>query len=120
MQNRSGLAQPEGQADDAVLRGFVSDRIEVQRPGDAGEGGEPQAAVLAAADFLQDDGHLLLGDDIARGRDVAAGRCEIDRGIDTLDGLGDETELLVLVLRRRNHISGIDSGKRLIIRIFQL
>ena len=114
-----GLPQAEGEPDDAFFRRLVAHRVEVQRPGDAGQGGEPQPAVLAAAHFLQDDGHLFLGNDVSRRRDVTTGRGEIDRGIDALDSLGNEAQLLVLVLGSRHHVSGIDAGKRLIVRVFQ-
>ena len=114
------LAEAEGQADDALLGLLVAHRIEVQRPGDAGKRREPQAVVLAAAHFLQDDGHLLLGDHVAGGQDVASGGSVIHRGVYALDGLGDEPQLLVLVFRRRDHAGGIDAGERLVVRVFQL
>ena len=114
------LSKAEGQADDALLWLLVAHGIEVQRPGDAGEGREPQAVVLAAAHFLEDDGHLLLGDHVAGGQDVASGGSVIHRGVYALDGLGDEPQLLVLVFRRRDHAGGIDAGERLVVRVFQL
>ena len=75
---------------------------------------------MGAAHFLEDDGHLFLGDDVGGCGDVAAGCGEIHGGIDALDGLGDETQLLVLVLHRGNHVGGVYACKRLIVRVFQL
>ena len=115
-----GLAQAQGDLGDAVLRRLIADRVEVDRTGHAREGREEIAPVLAAADLLQHDGHLLLGEHVRRGRDVASRRGEIHGGVNALDSLGQQAELLVLVLRVRDHISRIDPRKRLIVRVLQL
>ena len=115
-----GLAEAESHFRDTVFRLLVADRVEIDRTGHAREGREEIALVLAAADLLQDDGHLLLGEHVGRGCDIASGRGEVHGGIDTLDRLGEQAELLVLVLRMRNHIGRIHTRKRLVVRIFQL
>ena len=99
-----GLAQAEGDLGHAVFRLLVTQRVEVHRTGHAGEGREEIPPVLAAADLLQDDRHLLLREHVGRGRDVPPGGSEIHGSIDALDGLGQQAELLVLVLRVRDHI----------------
>ena len=82
-----GLAQAVGQLDDAFLGLFIADGIEVHAAGHAGEGGEEVFLLLGAAHLLEDDGHLLFGDHVGRGGDIASGRGEIDRRVHALDGL---------------------------------
>ena len=103
----------------AVFGFFLAYRIVVERAAHAGERREVEIAVLLAYNFLNDDGHLLLVDDIARGVHIGF-RCGIEhRGVDGLDGVGEHVKHLVRVVVTRNHIGGIDSGKWLIVGVFE-
>ena len=113
------LAQAVSHLGNAFLGLFIADGIEVHAAGNAGKGGEEEAAVFRSADFLQHDGHLLFRDHVGRGGDIALGGGKIHGGVNALDGLGEEPEFLVLVLHGRNHVGGIYACKRLIVRIFQ-
>ena len=69
--------------------------------------------------MLQDDCHLLLVDDIARCGHISLGIAIEHRGIHTLDGTRQHLKHLILVLKIRYHIGGIDSCKGLIVGIFE-
>ena len=81
--------------------------------------GAYQATKHLIEHLLQDDGHLLFGNHVAGGRDVATRGGVVHRCVHALDGLGNDPQLLVLVLGGRDHIGGIYAGKRLIVRVFQ-
>ena len=69
--------------------------------------------------FLQEHGHLLLVDDVARGGHVSLAVLVEHRGVDGLDGIHQEFETLGDVVNRRNHVGRIDAGKGLVVRIFE-
>ena len=52
--------------------------------------------------------------------EVSPRRGEIDRGVDTLDGLEQQPEHLIPVVHVGDHVGGIDACEGLVVRIFQL
>ena len=114
------LAQPHGQVADAVRRLFVADRVVVDRACDARAGGQEDAVLLRAAHLLDDNGHLLLGDEVLRGGDVGPRRREVDRGVDALDRPQQQAQHLVLVVGVGDHVGGVDPGEGLVVRILEL
>ena len=74
---------------------------------------------MLAHHLLQDDCHLLLVDDIGGGRHVVLRTAVEDRGIDRLDGIGEEFHTTVFVLDVGNHVGAVDAGKRLVMRVFE-
>ena len=115
------LAQSEGDVADPLFGRLVAYGVVVDRPSHARERGEEEPVLLRAAHLLDHDGHLLLGDQVLRRLHVGLRRREIDRGVDALDRLLQQTQLAVFVpLRIGNHIGRIDAGEGLVVRIFQL
>ena len=113
------LAQSEGQRGDALLGLLVADGIVVERAQHAAERRIEAGAVLAAYDLLQDDGHLLLVDDIRRGGHVGLGVLVVDGGVDGLDGTGQHAQHLVLVVQIGHHVGGVDTGEGLVVGVLQ-
>ena len=113
------LTQSQGQIGNAFLRGLITNGIIIERAQHAAHIGIVMVAVGVANHLLQDNGHLLLVDDIARGRHVSLGVTIVNRGINPLDGAGQHVEHLVLVVQAWYHIGGIDAGEGLVMRIFQ-
>ncbi len=113
------LPEPVGELHDAVFGSLVADGVEIDRTGHSGDCRKPSSAVLASADLLKHYRHLLFGNHVGRGGDVTPRRGEVDGGIDGLYGLREETQLLILIVRVRNHAGGIDSSKGLVIRVFE-
>ena len=68
---------------------------------------------------MQDDRHLLLVYHVGCCRHIRLGVLVVDRGIDTLDGTSQHAQHLILVVKVRYHISGIDTGKGLVVGILQ-
>ena len=114
------LAESVGNLHHSVLRLLVSDRIEMHGAGNARYGRQPVALLVASADFLNDNSHLFFRHNARSSGDIAARSGKIHAGIDALDSLGEQSELLVLIFGMRNHIGRIHPRKRLIIRVFQL
>ena len=75
--------------------------------------------MLLTDDFLQDDRHLLLVDDVLRGQHIGFRILVIDGGIDTLDGAGQHAQHLVLVVETGYHVGGVDAGERLVVTVFK-
>ena len=115
-----GFSKAEGQLGDAFIGLLVADGVEIDAPDHAGQGGEEVPLVLGTADFLEDDRHLLFRDHVGGGGYIGPGRGEVHRGVHALDGLCKQPQLLVLILHAGEHIGGIHSCKRLVIRVFQL
>ena len=113
------LAQSQRQGSNTLLGLFIADGIEVQRAEHTAHVGIIVVAILFAHHLLQDDRHLLLVDDIAGGRHIGFGVAVEHRSIDTLDGSGKHLQHLVFVVDVGNHISGIDTGKGLVMGVFE-
>ena len=91
------LAQTVCHLDDTIFGFLLAYGVEIDATCHAGDDGEEVVAFLFAADLLEHDGHLLLGEHVARGRDIATRSGVIDRGVDRLDGLAEQTKFLILV-----------------------
>ena len=113
------FSKSQRQAHRAFFGQFVVDGIIVDRAGHTGYGRIVTVAILGANHFLKDDGHLFLVDDVASGLHVGLAILIIYGGIHTLDGIAQHAEHLVLVVQIGNHVSGIDTGKRLVVGVFQ-
>ena len=113
------LAQTEGEADDAFVGALIVDGIVVERASHARDGRIEARAVLLPHDLLDDDGHLLLVDDVARGLHVGFRVLEVDRSIDALDGIRKHEEHPAAVVEIGHHISVVDTGKRLVVAVFE-
>lgn len=98
----------------AVLGLLVPRGVVVERPPDARKGWKVQVAVILAHDFLYDDCHLFLVDDVARGVHVCFRIGIKHRGVHAFDGIGKQLEHPIRVFDVRNHISGVYARKRLI------
>ena len=114
------LAEPHCHVADAVRGLFVADGVVVDRPRHARAGGEEEPLLLRAAHLLDDDGHLLLRDEVLRSLDVGPRRREIDRRVDALDGFEQQAEHLVLVIDVGDHVGRVDAGERLVVGVFEL
>ena len=113
------FAQSESQTGNTFFCRFVTYRIIVERTEHATHRGIKTGAIVITHHLLQDDCHLLLVDDIARCGHISLGIAIEHRGIHTLDGTRQHLKHLILVLKIRYHIGGIDSCKRLIVGIFE-
>ena len=113
------FSQTEGQRRDAFLSQLVANGIIVQRAQHAREGGIEAGAILLAHHLLQDDGHLLLVDDIAGGSHIGLRVLIINGGIDALDGTGQHAQHLVLIVQIGYHIGGVDAGKGLVVGVLE-
>ena len=114
-----GLSQTECQIHYTVLRLFLSDRIEVDRTGHPGKHRVIQFPVFRSADALYDDRHLFLAQEISGGVDICPAAIEKRRCIHALDGFAQQSEHLVLVFGKRNHVGGIYPGERLVVAVLQ-
>ena len=92
------LAETHCQRDGSFLGLLVADGVIVDAACYAADDGIEPAVVLFAHHFLQDDGHLLLVDDVARGRHVVLAAAVEDAGIDGFDGFGKHGETLIAVV----------------------
>ena len=113
------FSQTEGKVHGTFFGFLVTDRIVVQRTGHAGHAGIVAVTILVADNFLQDDCHLFLVDDVACGLHISLAVAEINRSIYSFDGIGQHTEHFIFIIQIGNHIGIIDSGKRLIVRVLQ-
>ena len=69
--------------------------------------------------LLQDDGHLLLVDDIAGGRHIVLAASVIHAGIDSTYSLREHGQPLILVTSIGNHIGTVYTRKGLVMGILQ-
>ena len=113
------LTQAERQVYDAFFRSLISDGVVVERTCHTRHGRIIAVAVLVAHHFLQDDSHLFLVDDIACGLHIGFGVAEIYRGVNSFDCITEHAEHFILIVQVGNHISIVDPGERLVVRIFQ-
>ena len=114
------LAQAHGQFTHAVLWPLGTNRIVVQRAGNAAKRRViPPLAVHLANYLLQNHRHFLLVDNVARGRHVTLAGGKEHRRVDTLHRTRQRVHRGVAVAQARHHIGGIDAGKRLIVTILE-
>ena len=113
------FSQAERQGGDALLGLLFPDGIVVQGAEDTRDVRVEAAAVVLACHLLENDRHLLLVDDVARGSHVGLGVAVVDGGIDRLDGTRQHPQHLVLVFQTGYHIGGVNAGERLIVAVFQ-
>ena len=109
------LAESHCQGDGALLSFLVADGVVVDASCHAADDGVEASVVLLAHNFLQDDSHLLLVDDIACGRHVVLAVLVEDAGIDGFDSFGEHGESLVAVVGRGYHVGAIDTGEWLVV-----
>ena len=113
------FTQSQSQRGNALLGLFVANGIIIQRAQHTTYLGIIVRTILLAHHFLQDNRHFFLIDQVASSRHVSLGIMIEHRCIHTLDGTSQHLEHHLLVIKRWNHISRIDSGKRLVVRVFQ-
>ena len=113
------LAQAEGQVDNALFCLLFADGVVVERTRHARHGRVVAVAILVAHHLLEDDGHLLLVNDVARGLHVGFRVAEEHRGIHTFDGVGEHAQHFIFVIQIRNHVRVVDAGEGLVVRVFQ-
>ena len=113
------LAQSQSQRGDTLLGGLVADGVVVQRTEHARERGIIAVTILTADDLLQDDGHLLLVDDVLRGYHICLRVLVVHRGVDALDGTGQHAQHLILVVQIGYHIRTVDAGEGLVVAVLQ-
>ena len=107
------FSQAERQGGDALFGLLFPDGIVVQGAEDTRDVRVETAAVVLACHLLENDRHLLLVDDVARGSHVGLGVAVVDGGIDRLDGTRQHPQHLVLVFQTGYHIGGVNAGERL-------
>ncbi len=113
------LAQPHGQGHGALLGLLVAYGVIVDAARHTADDGVEDFAMRLAHNLLQDDSHLLLVDDVAGcGHIVLAGPV-IDAGIHAAYGLREHGQPLVLVLGAGNHVSAVDTGEGLVMRVLE-
>ena len=113
------FTQTEGNIGNSVFRLFVTDRIEIQRTGHAGDSRVEMIVVTVADHFLQDDRHLLLIDQVGRGSHISLTVTIKDGSINRLDRIAQQAEHFIFIIQPGNHIGRINPGERLIMRVFQ-
>ena len=113
------FSESERKVGNALLGLLVADGIVVERAQNAAEGRIVAVAVLQTGHFLQNHGHFFLVDDVRRGGHIGLRIAVEHRRIDALDGGFEHIEHLVFVGKPRNHISGINACKWLIMSIFE-
>ena len=113
------LAQTQGQAHDSLFGLFVPYRIVVQRAGYPRNRRIETVAMLRTHYLLQDDCHLFLVNHIAGSLHIRLAVLIVYRCIYPLDGITQHPVHGFLVFQIRNHIGRIDTGKRLVMRVFQ-
>ena len=113
------FAQTDSQIDHAILGLLVIDGIVVDRAPYPGKRRVIAVAILVAHHLLQDDGHLLLVDDVGGGRHIGLAVGIEYRGVDGFHGIEHQPQHLLLVVESRNHVGRIDAGEGLIVRIFE-
>ena len=112
------FTQPQCQRGNALFRLFVANGIIIQRAQHPTYLGIIVRTILLAHHFLQDNRHFFLIDKVAGSCHVSLGIMIEHRCIHALDGTGQHLEHHLLVINRGNHVSGIDSSKGLIMRVF--
>ena len=113
------FSQSQCQIDGSFLRFFITQRIIIQRTRHTGHGWIITVTILIADYFLQNNGHFFLIDHIRCSLHIGFTIPKINGSINAFDCIGKHTQHLIPIVQIRNHISVIDSGKRLIVRIFQ-
>ena len=113
------LTQSEGETGYAFLCLFISYRIIVKRTEHTTHRWVEAGAIILTHHLLQDNRHLLLVDDVAGGSHIRLGITIEHGGIHALDGTSQHLKHLIFILKIRNHIGRIDTGKRLIVRILK-
>ena len=113
------LAESQCQTDGTFFSRFVIDRIIVDGTGHSRYGRIITVAILGSDYLLQNNGHLFLVDDVTGGLHVSLAVTIINRSIHTFYRITQHTEHFIFVFQIRNHIGGIDTGKRLVMRILK-
>ena len=113
------FAKTHRQRHSAFFRLLIADRIVVDASCHTRDHRIESVAVSLSHNLLQDDSHLLLVDHIACGCHVVFRTLVIDTRIDRLDCIGKQLNTFVLVVDVRDHVSRIDTGKRLVMRVFE-
>ena len=108
------LTQTEGDVHDALLGAFVANGVVVDRARHTRQRREEITIFQRTAHLLHDDRHLLLAQQVRRGGDICTAGGEVDRGIDALDRLAQQTQHLALVLGVGDHIGRVDTRKGLV------
>ena len=92
------LAEPQRDVRDAIFGLLVADWIEIERTGNAGDGGIEMIAVAGPDDLLQDHRHLFLVYQIGGCRHIRLAVAIKDGGIDGFDGVAQSLQHFVLIL----------------------
>ena len=113
------LAKTKGKRDDTFLCCLLTYWVIVQGTKHTREVRIIEIAIALTHDLLQDDGHLLLVNDVLGSRHISLRVLVIDRGIDCLDGTGEHTQHLVLIFQIWYHIGRIDTCEGLVVSILK-
>ena len=113
------FAQSQCQVDDAFVGTFVADGVVVDRTGHTRNLRIEAVAVLCADHLLQNDGHLLLVDDVRRGGHVVLRRTVEDAGIHRLDRIAEHVQPQVFVVGVGHHVRRVDAGEGLVVAVLQ-
>ena len=102
-----------------MLCRLVADGVVVDAARHAAYDGVVPVPVHLAHHLLQDDRHLLLVDDVARGSHVVLAALVEDAGVDCLDGTRKHGEPLVLVGIVGYHVRAVHAGEGLVVGVFK-
>ncbi len=114
-----GLAEAEAHEAHPVLRLLPTERVVVERAGDAGGVGVPVGAVLASDDLLDDDGHLLILVEVVGGPGVLLCPPEEGRRPDGAHRVAKLLQPMLIGSAVRDHGGHVDAGVRLVVGVLQ-
>ena len=98
------FSKSQSQRGNTLLGRLVANGIVVQRAQHTRERRIVEVAIAMTHHLLQYHCHLLLVDNVLRGRHVSLRVAIIDTGIHTLDGTGQHAQHLILIVEPGNHI----------------
>jgi len=75
--------------------------------------------VLLSDDFLEDDGHFLLVDDVGGGGHVVLAGAVEYACVYALDGVAEHLQAAVLVVCEGNHVGAVDACEWLVMAVFE-
>ena len=113
------FTQAQGKTGYTLFSFFITYRIVIERTEHTAHGRIKPCTIVFAHNLLQDNSHLFLIDDIARCGHVSLRITIEHRSIDSLDGTGQHLQHLILIFQIWNHIGRINTGKWLIVGIFE-
>ena len=113
------FSQSQSQVNRSFFCFFIPQRIIIQRTGHTRHRRIITIAILITNYLLQDNSHLFLIDYIRSGLHIRFTVAEINRSIHPFNSIRKHTQHFIPVIQIGNHICTINSGERLIMRVFQ-